>query len=65
MKFLSSKQHITLFKYLSKPGLLLQNITTKEPDEEQLELAIYALKSAFGEKIEEFSGKEFTAESIG
>lgn len=65
LKFLSSKQHITLFKYLSKPGLLLQNITTKEPDEEQLEIAIYALKSAFGEKIEEFSGKEFTAESIG
>ena len=65
LKFLSSKQDITLFKYLSKPGLLLQNITTKEPDEEQLEIAIHALKSAFGEKIEEFSGKEFTAESIG
>jgi len=65
LKFLSSKQDITLFKYLSKPGLLLQNITTKEPDDEQLEIAIHALKSAFGEKIEEFSGKEFTAESIG
>jgi len=65
LKFLSNKQHVALFKYLSKPGLLLQNITTKEPDDEQIEIAIYALKSAFGERIEEFSGKEFTADSIG
>lgn len=65
LKFLSNKQHITFFKYLSKPGLLLQNITTKEPDNEQLEVAIYALKSAFGDQIEEFSGRKFTAESIG
>ncbi len=32
------------------PGLWLQRITTKEPDPEQLEVAIVALKSALGEE---------------
>ena len=31
---------------LIAPGLWLQKITTKEPDEEQLEIAIVALKEA-------------------
>ena len=65
LKFLSTKQHILIFKFLSKPGLFLQNITTKQPDNEQVEVAIHALKSAFGKKIDDFSGKKFTAESIG
>ena len=65
LKFLSNKQHILIFKYLSKPGLLLQNITTKEPDDLQLEIAIYALKTAFDNKIDQFQGKKYTAESIG
>ena len=65
LKFLSTKQHILIFQFLSKPGLLLQNITTKQPDNEQVEVAIHALKSAFGKKIDDFSGKKFTAESIG
>ena len=65
LKFLSNKQHILIFKYLSKPGLLLQNITTKEPDDLQLEIAIYALKTAFDNKIDQFKGKKYTAESIG
>ena len=65
LKFLSNKQHVLIFKYLSKPGLLLQNITTKEPDDLQLEIAIYALKTAFDNKIDQFKGKKYTAESIG
>ena len=65
LKFLSSKQHIFIFKSLSKPGLLLQNITTKEPDDLQLEVAIYALKAAFDNKIDKFTGKQYTADSIG
>ncbi|RLD12897.1 hypothetical protein DRI50_08285, partial [candidate division KSB1 bacterium] len=32
------------------PGLWLQHITTKEPDAQQLEVAIVALKSALGEE---------------
>ena len=34
------------FSFITKPGLWLQNITTKEPDDEQLEVAIFALKES-------------------
>jgi uncharacterized protein YqhQ len=34
------------FSVITSPGLWLQNITTKEPDDSQLEVAIYALKES-------------------
>jgi uncharacterized protein YqhQ len=34
------------FSFITQPGLWLQNITTKEPDDEQLEVAIFALKES-------------------
>jgi uncharacterized protein YqhQ len=34
------------------PGLSLQRITTKEPDLDQLEVAIVAIKAALGEKVD-------------
>ena len=34
------------FSLITRPGIWLQNITTKEPDDEQLEVAIYSLKEA-------------------
>jgi uncharacterized protein YqhQ len=34
------------FSVITRPGLWLQNITTKEPDDQQLEVAIYALKES-------------------
>ncbi len=34
-----------VFKWLAKPGMLLQNLTTREPDEEMLEVAIRALQT--------------------
>jgi uncharacterized protein YqhQ len=34
------------FKFITKPGVWLQNLTTKEPDDEQLEVAIEALKES-------------------
>jgi uncharacterized protein YqhQ len=34
------------FSIITRPGLWLQNITTKEPDDSQLEVAIYALKES-------------------
>ena len=37
---------VTLFNALTAPGLWLQNITTQEPSDDQLEVAIYALKQA-------------------
>ena len=33
-----------VFKFITKPGVWLQNLTTKEPDDKQLEVAIEALK---------------------
>jgi uncharacterized protein YqhQ len=35
-----------LLRFVTLPGLLLQKITTKEPDEKQLEIAIRALEEA-------------------
>jgi len=34
------------FSIITRPGLWLQNLTTKEPDDSQLEVAIYALKES-------------------
>ena len=54
-----------LFRILAKPGLWLQNITTKQPDDKQIEVAIKALKDAFGSNLSKYSGKQYTAEAIG
>lgn len=39
--------------FLTKPGLWLQNLTTREPDESQLEVAIAAMKAVIPEDKEE------------
>ncbi len=39
------------FRALAQPGLWLQNITTKQPEDEQVEVALIALKEAFGDKL--------------
>ena len=44
IKFLGKYNNI-LSKIVAYPGMMLQNITTKEPNDEQLEVAIKALKS--------------------
>jgi uncharacterized protein YqhQ len=38
------------FRFFIQPGLWLQKLTTKEPDEGQLEVAIVAMKTALGEE---------------
>ena len=40
-------------RILSKPGVLLQHLTTKEPDESQIEVAITALKAVISENRDE------------
>ena len=66
LKFLSIRQSITFFSLLSKPGLWLQNITTKEPTDLELEVSIAALNVAFGKnKIKDFKGQQFTADAMG
>ena len=65
LKFLATKQHILFFKCLSKPGLWLQSITTQNPKDDQIDVAIFALKEAFGEKFDVYIGKKYKADSIG
>ena len=54
-----------IFRILRAPGLWLQNITTRKPEDRMVEVAIVALKEAFGDKFEEMQGKEYVAEAIG
>ncbi|MGL5965253.1 MAG: DUF1385 domain-containing protein [Fusobacteriaceae bacterium] len=48
-----SSRHLDnpLVKLLASPGLSLQKITTQEPDDTQVEVAIVALKAAIGEPV--------------
>jgi len=41
-------------KLFTIPGMALQKITTKEPDEQQIEVAIIALKAALNEGLSEY-----------
>ena len=43
-----------IVRILSAPGLWMQRLTTKEPDASQLEVAIYALKSAMIHEFPDF-----------
>jgi len=62
---LSSKSNTLVFRILKKPGLWLQNVTTKNPEDEMVEVSIKALEEAFGQRYDEMLGKEYTAEAIG
>jgi uncharacterized protein YqhQ len=42
----AKKESGAFFKFITKPGVWLQNVTTKEPDDSQLEVAIEALKES-------------------
>jgi uncharacterized protein YqhQ len=41
-----SKETSRIFSIITRPGIWLQNLTTKEPSDDQLEVAIYALKES-------------------
>jgi len=57
------KESSAFFAFITRPGIWLQNLTTREPSDDQLEVAIYALNESL--KLEpaldaskEFSGVE-------
>ena len=62
---ITSKSNLLIFRILKAPGILLQNITTKQPDDKMVEVSITALENAFGEDYENYRGKKYTAEAIG
>jgi len=65
IKITARKGDLLIFKILRAPGLWLQNITTSKPEDRMVEVAIVALKEAFGDKFDEMQGKEYVAEAIG
>ena len=62
---ISSRNNNLFFRVLRKPGLWLQNITTRQPDDEMVKVAISALEKAFGDKLKTMSGKQYVAEAVG
>ncbi|MFN6963888.1 MAG: DUF1385 domain-containing protein [Pyrinomonadaceae bacterium] len=46
IRYAAKKESGAIFKLMTLPGLWLQNITTQEPDAEQLEVAIVALEES-------------------
>ena len=65
LKFLAKRQNNIIFRSLSLPGLWLQNITTSQPNDKQVEVSIEALHTAFGDQINSYKGKKFQADAIG
>jgi len=55
----ANKESSWFFKLMTRPGVWLQNITTQEPDDQQLEVAIEALKESL--KLEPPSGEPLAA----
>ena len=53
------KESSWFFKLMTRPGVWLQNITTQEPDDKQLEVAIEALKESL--KLEPQTGEPLPA----
>lgn len=50
----AGKHDNILIKILSAPGLWMQRITTREPDPEQIEVAIHALKSSMPDEFPDY-----------
>jgi len=65
IKIIARKGDSIIFRMLRAPGLWLQNITTKNPEDDMVDVAITALKEAFGDQYDEMTGKEYVAEAIG
>ena len=46
IKLAGQKEAGAFFSFITRPGIWLQNLTTKEPSDDQLEVAIHALKES-------------------
>lgn len=64
LKFSSRNLDKWYIAWIARPGLWLQRITTKEPDDSMIECAITALKTGFGEEWEEYKGGGYVAEAM-
>lgn len=64
IKLTARKDKNLFFHALRAPGLWLQRITTQPPDDDMIEVAITALKNAFGNQYNKMAGKKYTADAI-
>ncbi|HEY8464044.1 MAG TPA: DUF1385 domain-containing protein [Bacillota bacterium] len=65
IKFTSKNQDFFLWRWLSRPGMWLQKLTTREPDEQQLEVAINSLVAVLKEEAPVIvGGKVYQAEPV-
>jgi len=64
LKFSSLNPNNIFLYYFTKPGIWLQNITTNQPDTDQLEVSLEALKSAFGDTLPKYEGEQHIADAI-
>ncbi len=59
IRYAAKKESSAVFKLMTLPGIWLQNITTQNPDDDQLEVAIDALKESL--KLEPIDASEVPA----
>lgn len=64
IKASAKKPDNPIVKALISPGLWLQKITTQEPDDSMLEIAIIAMKAALGENYQELIEKNRVKETV-
>lgn len=68
IKFAGKYQNNILCKSLSFPGMMLQKLTTKEPDDEQLEVALASIKAVLSleekNNLKEAKEKVLTVEEV-
>ncbi|MBN2459763.1 DUF1385 domain-containing protein [Candidatus Woesearchaeota archaeon] len=50
IRLMGKHTHSRMSRFFSAPGLLVQKLTTREPDEKQIEVAIASLKAVTGSK---------------
>ena len=63
IRYAAKKESGAIFKFMTKPGLWLQNITTQEPDAEQLEVAIKALDESLKLEPDAVAGRQLAVAS--
>ena len=65
LKFTGRNQNFFLWRWLSYPGFWLQKLTTREPDDQQIEVAINSLVAVLREEAPIIvGGKIYTAETV-
>jgi uncharacterized protein YqhQ len=63
IRYAAKKESGAFFKFMTLPGLWLQNITTQEPDDSQLEVAIEALNESLKLEPATVTGAQWSAAS--